>query len=119
MPVTEVTWDASTQDSPVSTEPMEIRRRGPKRSTTKPWKGERKVCSTIRMENVTCSVESVTPNCACIGLVKSVHTYWGLEMAIMQIRPYRSCIQRFWPIPAAAPWDGADKVELSIIESLS
>src|SRR3954466_13613912 len=117
MPSTDWACDASTHDNPVSTEPMEIRMRGPNRSTTKPWKGDRKVCSTMRIEKVTCKVESVVPNCACIGLVNKVHTYCGLEMAIMQTRPYTSCSHRLWRIPSRDPSVGADKVEVSIIKS--
>src|ERR1700722_17945355 len=46
----------------------------------------------MKMENVTCSWVSETPSCAVHGFVNSVHTYCGLEMAIMQISPRVSCI---------------------------
>src|SRR3569623_1016847 len=93
-PARELTCAVSTQLAPVSSAPADSNRRGPKRSTRKPWNGDKKVCSTIRIENVTCSCDSVPPNSPSSGLVNSVHTYCGLEMAIMQIKPYTSCIQR-------------------------
>src|ERR1700680_1087825 len=46
----------------------------------------------MKMEKVTCSWVSETPSCAVHGFVNSVHTYCGLEMAIMQISPRVSCI---------------------------
>ncbi|MNS96853.1 hypothetical protein D3C86_1092040 [compost metagenome] len=85
---------ASTHDSPASTVPAAISRRGPKRSIIAPWNGEKNVCSTISSENVTCNSESGTPSLAASGLVNRVQTYCGLEIAIMQTRPSNSCSQR-------------------------
>jgi hypothetical protein len=79
--------EAQTQLRPASRAPIVIRRRGPKRSTRLPWNGEKKVCSTIRIENVICNPESGTPNLAASGLVNRVQTYCGLEIAIMQTSP--------------------------------
>src|SRR5580704_3887939 len=46
----------------------------------------------MKIEKVTCNCVSETPSCAINGFVNSVHTYCGLEMAIMQTSPRMSCI---------------------------
>ena len=70
--------------------PIDSSTRGPKRSTRKPWNGEKNVCSTMRIENVTCNVASSVPSFPNRGLVKSAQTYCGLEIAIMQMTPSAS-----------------------------
>ena len=45
---------------------------------------------------------SVPPSLPSIGLVNKVHTYCGLDTAIMQTRPARSCIHRFETFVLAA-----------------
>ncbi len=92
---------ARIHDRPDMKVPMAIRRRAPKRSIRLPWKGEKKVCSTISIEKVICSSDSGTPSLAVSGLVNKVHTYCGLEMAIMQIRPINSWNQRLRSKPCA------------------
>src|ERR1700761_8653668 len=86
--------DASIQLTPASSVPIEISRRGPKRSISAPWHGEKKACRKTRIENVTCTSGSEMPSFAISGLVISVHTYCGLEIDIMQTRPRASCSQR-------------------------
>jgi len=54
------------------------------------------------MLNVTCTAAAVAPSVAPIGLVNSVQTYCGLEIAIMQIRPSPSCTHRALAIGKAA-----------------
>src|SRR5450830_811213 len=105
MPMLEA-CDASTQLRPDMSVPMEIRRRAPKRSIRPPWNGEKKVCSTISIEKEICSSDKGKPILAERGLVNSVHTYCGLEIAIMQIRLISSLNQRFWSRPCALA--GAD-----------
>ncbi len=43
-----------------------------------------------------CTVGSVLPVAVVSGLVNSVQTYCGLEIAIMTMRPNTSCSQRCW-----------------------
>ncbi len=46
-------------------------------------------------EKVHCNSASVVPSFWLSGPVNSVHTYCGLEIAIMAIRPSTSCAHRF------------------------
>jgi len=68
------------------------------------------------MEKVTCSWVSETPSCAVHGFVNSVHTYCGLEMAIMQISPRVSCIHRLPKNPVV--WVGCAEAIFMINHSL-
>src|SRR6185437_15117058 len=89
-----VTYDDSTQLSPDSAQPIEISRRGPKRSTSHTWIGEQNVCSTIRSENVTCNCASVAPSLPSSGWTNSVQVYCGLEIDIIATNPSNICHQR-------------------------
>src|SRR5689334_3968545 len=89
-----VTYDDSTQLSPDSAQPIEISRRGPKRSTSHAWIGEQNVCSTIKSENVTCNCASVAPSLPSSGWTNSVHVYCGLEIDIIATNPSSICHQR-------------------------
>src|SRR6185312_4643660 len=90
-----VTYDDSTQLRPDSAQPIEIRRRGPKRSTSHAWIGEQNVCSTISSENVTCNCASVAPSLPSSEWMNSVHVYCGLEIDIIATNPSNICHQRF------------------------
>src|ERR1700733_13647087 len=46
------------------------------------------------MENVTCKAAGAAPSAPLSGLTNNVHTYCGLEIAIMQIRPRPNWPQR-------------------------
>src|ERR1700761_4467117 len=87
-------YEANTQLTPASSVPIEISLRGPKRSISAPWNGEKNACRNTRIENVTCTSGSEMPSLAISGLVISVHTYCGLEIVIMQTRPRASWTQR-------------------------
>src|SRR5690349_4556560 len=89
-----VTYDDSTQLSPDSAQPIEISRRGPKRSTSHAWIGEQNVCSTIKSENVTCNCASVAPSLPSRGWTNNVHVYCGLEIDIIATNPSNICHQR-------------------------
>jgi hypothetical protein len=81
---------ASTQLRPVSAPPAESSRRGPKRSTSNPWHGERNVCTTIRIEKVIWIDVRLACSDPISGCVNSVQTYCGLEITTMQTRPRSS-----------------------------
>ena len=74
----------------MSKPPVAISRRGPKRSTSQPWNGEKNVCNTISRENVTWIAAGAASNAVPRGWVNRVQTYCGLEIAIMQISPSTS-----------------------------
>src|SRR5574337_1469235 len=76
-------------------QPIEIRKRGPKRSTSHAWIGEQNVCSTIKSEKVTCSCARVEPSLPCSGWMNSVHVYCGVEIDIIATKPSTICHQRF------------------------
>jgi hypothetical protein len=93
-PLRDTAEPASTQPSPDSAPPAAISARGPNRSTSQPWNGEKNGCSTISSENVACNAAGLTASAAPSGFVNSAQTYCGLEIAIMQTSPRTSCTQR-------------------------
>src|SRR5258708_5961340 len=80
--------------SPLNMQPSVIRKRAPKRSISQPWNGERKVCNTISNENVIWIAGSAPPVAVWNGLTNRVHTYCGLEIAIIATRPRPNWAQR-------------------------
>src|SRR6202012_3957923 len=93
-PITVLTCEARTQLSPVNSAPVASSRRGPNLPISQPWKGDRKPCSRIRIENATWIAGSPAWRDEVKGLVNSAHTYCGLEIEAMQTSPKTSWIQR-------------------------
>src|SRR5215813_3719936 len=58
---------------------------------SQPCSGASHVCSTISTEKVIWMAGSVAPVAAWNGATNRVHTYCGLEIDIMAIRPRASC----------------------------
>src|SRR6185437_10715186 len=99
-----------TQPPPDIAATTEIKRRGTKRSTRYACIGEHQVCRMISSENVHCNSASVVPSFWLSGPVNSVHTYCGLEIAIMATRPRMSWLHRFQYHAGAAASLAADMV---------
>ena len=97
---------ANTQLSPVRIAPRDSSARGPNRSIKKPCHGDRKVCRTIRSENVTWTWARLTPKESVRGFVNRAHTYCGLEIATMQRSPSTSWIHRLPRLPVSNSPEG-------------
>src|SRR2546422_10393947 len=95
-------YEDAIQPAPLISAPRPISTFGPIFSTRKPCNGDSQVCSTIKNVIVHCTSERIALVDFWNDGTNSVQTYCGLEIAIMTMKPIKSCIQAA-ELEAAAP----------------